>query len=69
LRENRDHIHVFAFADGARPDEKLIASAISQTGAKPAASGKSKGKKASWPAHVARSNGKARAAAQTRKKK
>jgi hypothetical protein len=24
LRENRDHYHVFAFADGRRPDEKLI---------------------------------------------
>ncbi|MFL6216377.1 MAG: DUF5715 family protein [Blastocatellia bacterium] len=67
LRENRDHIHVFAFADGARPDEKLIASAITQTGAKPAASGKSK--KASKPAHIARNNGKTRAAAQTRKRK
>jgi hypothetical protein len=66
LRENRDHIHVFAFADGARPDEKLIASAISQAGAKPAANGKGKGKKVAKPAHIAR-NGKPRAAAQTRK--
>ena len=24
LRENRDHYHVFAFIDGARPDETLI---------------------------------------------
>ena len=31
LRENRDHIHVFAFADGARPDEKLIASSLRVT--------------------------------------
>ncbi|MEN3333910.1 MAG: hypothetical protein V7641_3275 [Blastocatellia bacterium] len=61
LRENRDHIHVFAFADGARPDEKLIASAINQSSAKPAAN--SKAKKASKPAHVARSGNKPRAAA------
>jgi hypothetical protein len=67
LRENRDHIHVFAFADGARPDEKLIAGAITQTGAKPAANSKGKGKKASKPTHVARNGGKTRAAAQTRK--
>jgi hypothetical protein len=65
LRENRDHIHVFAFADGTRPDEKLIASAIPQAGAKAVASAKSK--KTSKPAHVARNHGKARAAAQTRK--
>jgi len=69
LRENRDHIHVFAFADGARPDEKLIAGVISQTGAKPAANNKNKGKKVSKPAHIARNNGKARTAAQTRKRK
>jgi hypothetical protein len=60
LRENRDHIHVFAFADGARPDEKLIASAINQSSAKSAAS--SKAKKASKPAHIARSGNKPRAA-------
>jgi hypothetical protein len=28
LRENRDHIHVFAFADGRRPDEPLIKDAF-----------------------------------------
>jgi hypothetical protein len=28
LRENRDHIHVFAFADGRRPDESLIKNAF-----------------------------------------
>src|SRR5205085_5633239 len=37
LRENRDHIHVFAFADGARPDETLIASVITRPVAKAAA--------------------------------
>lgn len=65
LRENRDHIHVFAFADGARPDEKLVASVITQGGAKPATSATHK--KPSKPAHVARNGGKPRAAAQTRK--
>lgn len=34
LRENRDHIHVFAFTGGKRPDEKLIAQQINQAGAK-----------------------------------
>jgi hypothetical protein len=28
LRENRDHIHIFAFADGRRPPEKLVAEAM-----------------------------------------
>ena len=28
LRENRDHFHVFAFANGRRPDERLIAEAL-----------------------------------------
>ncbi|HEV7905472.1 MAG TPA: DUF5715 family protein [Pyrinomonadaceae bacterium] len=28
LRENRDHYHVFAFADGRRPDEDLIAQTL-----------------------------------------
>jgi hypothetical protein len=28
LRENRDHIHAFAFAQGRRPDERLIAEAL-----------------------------------------
>ncbi len=31
LRENRDHYHVFAFVDGARPDEALIRATLSQT--------------------------------------
>lgn len=31
LRENRDHYHVFAFVDGARPDEALIRATINQT--------------------------------------
>ena len=29
LRENRDHYHVFAFIDGARPDEKFIGASLS----------------------------------------
>jgi len=28
LRENRDHFHVFAFVDGRRPDEALIAASL-----------------------------------------
>jgi hypothetical protein len=32
LRENRNHIHIFAFADGHRPDESLIAKEINQVG-------------------------------------
>jgi hypothetical protein len=28
LRENRDHIHIFAFADGRRPPETLVAEAL-----------------------------------------
>jgi hypothetical protein len=34
LRENRNHIHIFAFPDGHRPEESLIASEISQVGGK-----------------------------------
>jgi hypothetical protein len=30
LRENRDHYHVFAFADGRRPDEDLIKQTLNQ---------------------------------------
>jgi Family of unknown function (DUF5715) len=66
LRENRDHIHVFAFADGARPAEHLIANAINQSGAEPAAN-RTAGK-SSKPAPIARRAGKPRAAtAQARK--
>jgi hypothetical protein len=28
LRENRDHYHVFAFVDGARPNESLIMASL-----------------------------------------
>ena len=28
LRENRDHIHIYAFADGRRPSEALIAGSL-----------------------------------------
>ncbi len=31
LRENRDHYHVFAFIDGARPDEVLISASLGKT--------------------------------------
>jgi Family of unknown function (DUF5715) len=67
LRENRDHIHVFAFADGAPPDEKLIANATAQSDTGQAANRKAG--KSSKPAHIARSGGKPRAAAQVRKRK
>jgi hypothetical protein len=32
LREQRDHIHIFAFADGRRPPETLIAQALGVVG-------------------------------------
>jgi hypothetical protein len=31
LRENRDHYHVFAFVDGARPDESLVRAVMSKS--------------------------------------
>jgi hypothetical protein len=31
LRENRDHYHVFAFADGQRPNESLISASLGST--------------------------------------
>ena len=34
LRENRDHYHVFAFVDGARPDETLISESLGKTASK-----------------------------------
>ena len=37
LRENRDHYHVFAFIDGNRPSERLIASSRSGSAAAPVA--------------------------------
>ena len=37
LRENRDHYHVFAFVDGNRPNERLIAASRSGTAAVPVA--------------------------------
>jgi len=67
LRENRDHIHVFAFADGARPDEKLIASSLSQANAKPTPNAKAK--KTTKPARAARVGGKRHAAAQVSKRR
>jgi hypothetical protein len=36
LRENRDHYHVFAFVDGARPNETLISASLGHN-AKPRA--------------------------------
>ena len=33
LRENRDHFHVFAFVDGRRPAEELIAASLGHTAA------------------------------------
>jgi hypothetical protein len=37
LRENRDHYHVFAFIDGARPNEELISASLGKTKAPKAA--------------------------------
>jgi DNA-binding transcriptional ArsR family regulator len=36
LRENRNHYHVFAFIDGARPDERFIGASLSRVGARKA---------------------------------
>jgi hypothetical protein len=36
LRENRNHYHVFAFIDGARPDERFIGASLSSVGARKA---------------------------------
>ncbi len=32
LRENRDHYHVFAFVDGARPGEQFVAAVLGRNG-------------------------------------
>jgi hypothetical protein len=37
LRENRNHIHIFAFADGKLPEESLIAESMTMLGSKRAA--------------------------------
>ena len=37
LRENRDHYHVFAFVDGNRPNERLIAASRSGNASAPVA--------------------------------
>ncbi|HET9532914.1 MAG TPA: DUF5715 family protein, partial [Blastocatellia bacterium] len=37
LRENRNHIHIFAFADGKLPEESLIADSMTMLGSKRAA--------------------------------
>lgn len=65
LRENRDHIHVFAFADGRPPDEALIARSMGQmNSAKPAKAtlsgraSKSNKKMPSQQARTTRSKGK-----------
>jgi hypothetical protein len=39
LRENRDHIHIFAFADGRRPPETLVAEALGVVRKRRAAAG------------------------------
>jgi Family of unknown function (DUF5715) len=36
LRENRNHYHVFAFIDGARPDERFIGASLGSVGARKA---------------------------------
>ena len=63
LRETRDHIHVFAFADGQRPDENLIADAMGDAVAskpakkpEPKQSKQAKGKKETKSEKLARSS-------------
>jgi hypothetical protein len=62
LRENRDHIHVFAFADGSRPDEGLIAESLGPASGgktpRQAATGRGKEKKGPKGAKLARSEKK-----------
>ena len=76
LRENRDHIHVFAFADGRPPDEAAIAKSMGQMStSKPAnasAAGRDRKGAKSDASRQARSKGKSKKAssvASNRKKK
>jgi len=46
LRENRDHFHVFAFVDGRRPGEDLIAGSLGRASAKAAEPAEAEPKKA-----------------------
>ena len=46
LRENRNHYHVFAFIDGARPDEKFIGASLSTVGPKAAVASAATSRKA-----------------------
>ena len=62
LRENRDHYHVFAFVDGSRPAEKLIASSRSGNAAAPVA------KAAAKPAAKSAAKAKATKKATAKKK-
>lgn len=50
LRENRDHYHVFAFVDGNRPSERLIAASRSGNAAAPVAKAATVAKAAAKPA-------------------
>jgi cell division septum initiation protein DivIVA len=50
LRENRDHYHVFAFVDGARPKEELISASLAgRAVAKATTSAEPRARKASAP--------------------
>ena len=60
LRENRDHIHVFVFADGQRPAENLIAQEINRKGAESKSEPKNKRGKKSASAGRAQSGRRSR---------
>lgn len=52
LRENRDHYHVFAFADGRRPDEDLITQTLKRETAAQRPARKEEGKEKKAPAKL-----------------
>ena len=66
LRENRDHIHIFAFADGRRPPETLVAEALGVV-RRPRTSGQTDGAAARAAARTGRSKISSGRAASSRK--
>jgi Family of unknown function (DUF5715) len=70
LRENRDHYHVFAFIDGARPQQQFIAAALGEVRpGKTAAVAAAKSGKSQTAAHHAKKPGKAAKAVTSKTKR
>ena len=65
LRENRDNYHVFAFVDGARPNEELIAASLGKTTAAKATNASMRSEKVSH--HRKNSSNKVEAKSSSRK--